>query len=162
VLIWHGALVRAGASLGDQCIVGKDVYIDVGVRIGMRCKIQNQSCLYGNCTLHDGVFIGPGAIVANDRHPRAINPDGSLKVASDWIRGSTTIEEGASVGAGAVVHPGITIGRWAMVGSLSAVTKDVPAHGLVVGVPGRLIGYVCLCGRICADACGVCGWRPSD
>jgi len=158
--IWHGAHVREGAAIGEECVVGKDVYIDVGVRIGNRCKIQNQALLYRECTVGNGVFIGPGAIVANDRYPRAVNPDGSLKEVIDWLHGRTTIQDGASIGTRAVVFPGVTIGDWSLVGALSLVTKDVPPHGLVVGIPGRLLGSVCFCGSRCEgnQVCEVCGW----
>ena len=93
------------------------------------------------------MFLGPGVIITNDKLPRAINPDGTLKVDADWEVGPVTIRQGAAVGARAVVLPNVTIGRWAMVGAGAVVTRDLPDHGLAVGNPARLVGYVCSCGR---------------
>jgi len=98
-------------------------------------------------TLEDGVFIGPHACLINDKMPRAITPAGDLKRDADWEVGKILVKYGASVGAGAVVLPQVTIGRFALVGAGAVVTKDVPDHGLVVGNPARLVGYVCKCGR---------------
>lgn len=141
-VIWGGAVVREGARLGDQCVVGRLAYIDHDVVIGSRCKIQNNALLYAPARLRDGVFIGPGVILTNDPVPRAVNPDGSLKGFSDWQPAGVFIEEGASIGAGAVVLGGVRIGSWAMVGAGAVVTYDVPPFGLVVGVPARRVGWV--------------------
>lgn len=157
--IWNRAQVREGAVLGDGCIVGKDAYVDMDVRIGSHVKIQNSALLYHGATLEDGVFIGPQVCLTNDLYPRAINPDGSLKGASDWEVGETVIRYGASVGAGAIIVTGVEVGRFAMIGAGAVVTHDVPAHGLALGVPARLVGYVCACGaRLDVDAqgCGHC------
>jgi UDP-2-acetamido-3-amino-2,3-dideoxy-glucuronate N-acetyltransferase len=145
--IWHHAQVREGARLGSQCIVGKGVYIDFGVEIGSKVKVQNYALLYHGATVEDGVFIGPRACLTNDSLPRAITPDGTLKAADDWQVGPIVVSYGASVGAGAIVLPGVTIGRFAMVGAGAVVTRDVPDFGLVIGQPARLAGYVCRCGR---------------
>lgn len=146
-LIWNNAQVREGARLGEGCIVGKDVYIDAGVQVGCNVKVQNGAQLYHGATIEDGVFVGPQACLTNDRVPRAINPDGSLKQAADWEVGETRIRYGASLGACCVVLPGVTVGRFAMVAAGAVVTRDVPDHGLVVGTPARLVGYACACGR---------------
>lgn len=145
--IWHHAQVREGARLGERCIVGKGAYVDLDVQIGSRVKLQNYALIYHGVTLEDGVFIGPHACLANDKLPRAIVPDGALKRADDWQVGRTTVRYGASVGAGSIVLPGVTIGRFAMVGAGAVVTRDVPDFGLVVGQPARLVGYVCRCGQ---------------
>jgi acetyltransferase-like isoleucine patch superfamily enzyme len=164
--IWHQAQVREGASIGRRCIVGKGAYVDFGVRIGDHCKLQNNAFIYHGATLDDGVFIGPGAILTNDRQPRAINPDGSLKGNDDWQVGPIHIGYGASIGAGCILLPDITVGRFAMTAAGAVVTRDVPDHGLVVGAPARLVGYVCRCGaRLMVDdgpdglhgRCSVCG-----
>ncbi|MBN1658851.1 MAG: N-acetyltransferase [Anaerolineae bacterium] len=145
--IWHEAQVREGVSLGEKCIVGKGAYIDFDVQIGSNVKIQNRASLYHGVTIEDGVFIGPHVCLTNDKLPRAVNADGSLKGADDWQVSPILIRSGAALGAATVVLPGVTIGRWAMVGSGSVVTRDVPDYGLVWGNPARLHGYVCPCGR---------------
>lgn len=144
--IWHQAQVREGAVIGRECIVGKGVYVDIGVHIGNRCKLQNGAQVFHGAALDDGVFLGPGAAILNDKHPRAVNPDGSLKRDCDWQVTATHIAEGASVGGGAVVLPGVRVGRWAMVGAGAVVTHDVPDYGLVCGNPACLRGLVCPCG----------------
>jgi acetyltransferase-like isoleucine patch superfamily enzyme len=145
--VWHQAQIRERVRLGENCIVSKGVYIDFDVQVGNNVKIQNGAFLYHGCTIEDGVFIGPGVIFTNDKQPRAINPDGTLKGNDDWIVGKTHVRYGASVGTGSIVLPGVTIGRFAMVGAGAVVSKDVPDHGLVLGVPARLIGFVCACGE---------------
>ncbi len=145
--VWNWAQVREGAVLGEQCIVGKGAYIDSGVRIGRRVKIQNHVSIYHGVTLEDGVFVGPHVCFTNDRLPRAINPDGTLKADTDWVVSPTLVCTGAALGAASVIVAGVTIGRWALVGAGAVVTRDVPAHGLVMGNPARLVGYVCACGQ---------------
>lgn len=145
--IWHHAQVREDARVGRNCILGKGVYVDFGVVIGDNCKLQNGAYIYHGATLEAGVFVGPGAILTNDRLPRAINPDGTLKTDQDWEVGPVRVQRGASLGAGCVVLPQVTIGEFAVVGAGAVVTRDVPAHGLVVGNPARLVGYACRCGR---------------
>lgn len=147
VKIWHQAQVREHASIGDNSILGKNVYIDKEVVIGRNCKIQNNCSLYHGLMVEAGVFIGPHVVTTNDKYPRAINPDGTLMQDADWQEEKILIKEGASLGARAVILPGLTIGKFALVGAGSVVTKDVPDYGLVVGNPARMIGYVCGCGR---------------
>jgi acetyltransferase-like isoleucine patch superfamily enzyme len=145
--IWHQAQVRERARIGQNCIVGKGAYIDFDVAIGDNVKIQNGVFVYHGVTIEDGVFIGPRVCFANDMYPRAITPEGQLKTDADWEVGRTLVRFGASLGAGAIVLPNVTIGRFAMVGAGALVTRDVPDHGLVLGSPARLAGYVCRCGR---------------
>ncbi len=164
--IWHHAQVRERAVVGSQCILGKGVYIDVGVRLGDRVKVQNGASIYRGVTVEDGVFVGPGALLINDRQPRAINPDGTLKTEDDWVVSPTVVRTGASIGAAAVVLPGVTIGRWALVAAGAVATRDVPDFGLVMGVPARLAGHVCPCGvRLSEEAgrwrCPACGWETT-
>lgn len=160
--VWHQAQVREGAVLGRNCILGKGAYVDFGVQIGDNVKIQNRASVYHGVTLENGVFVGPHAIFTNDKLPRAINPDGSLKSDEDWELGQILVKEGASIGAGAVIVTGVTIGRFAMVGAGAVVTRDVPDYGLVHGNPARLTGYVCPCGNKLEERggewlCPVCG-----
>jgi len=155
--IWHQAQVREGAVLGADCSVGKGVYIDRDVVVGDRVKIQNRASLYRGLTVEDGVYIGPHVSFANDRYPRAVNPDGSPQTGADWELVPTRVREGASIGAGAVILPGVTIGRWALVGAGAVVTRDVLEQALVTGNPARVAGRVCVCGRPLDQEGG--GWR---
>jgi UDP-2-acetamido-3-amino-2,3-dideoxy-glucuronate N-acetyltransferase len=145
--VWHQAQVRDGAVIGADCILGKGAYVDAGVHIGDRCKLQNGVFVYHGFDLEDGVFLGPGVMLLNDKSPRAINPDGTLKSDADWTVSKGLIKHGASLGGGVIVLPGLNIGRFAMVGSGSVVTRDVPDHGLVYGNPARLKGFACECGH---------------
>jgi acetyltransferase-like isoleucine patch superfamily enzyme len=144
--IWHHAQVREGVNIGSNCILGKGVYVDNDVSIGDNVKIQNYTSVYHGVTLEQGVFVGPHVCFTNDLHPRAINPDGSLKAADDWVLTKTLVKRGAALGGNSTIVCGSTIGDWAMVGSGSVVTNDVPAYGLVYGNPARLHGFVCTCG----------------
>jgi acetyltransferase-like isoleucine patch superfamily enzyme len=139
--------VREGVRVGSNCIVGKGVYIDFDVVIGDNVKIQNGCYIYHGVTLEDGVFVGPGVILTNDKHPRAINADGSLKTDSDWVVGKILVKRGAALGARTVVLPDVTVGTFAMIGAGSVVTRDVPDYGLAWGNPARLRGFVCPCGH---------------
>lgn len=140
--IWQLVQVRPHARIGNNCNLGRGVYVDSHVMIGNNVKIQNYVSVFEGVTLEDGVFVGPHAVFTNDKLPRAINPDGTLKSATDWGVTPTLVQYGAAIGANAVLVCGVTVGRWAMIGSGTVVTKDVPAYGLVVGNPARLIGYV--------------------
>ncbi|WP_413451073.1 acyltransferase [Georgenia phoenicis] len=145
--VWHLAQVREGAVIGEGSVIGRGAYIGTGVRLGRHCKVQNYALVYEPAELADGVFIGPAAVLTNDTHPRAINPDGSLKSADDWDAVGVTIGTGAAIGARAVCVAPVTIGAWATVAAGAVVTRDVPAHALVAGVPARQIGWVGHAGR---------------
>ena len=150
--IWSNVQVRPGAIIGRNCTFGRNSFVDLGVTVGDNVKVQNNASLYEGLAVEDGVFIGPHVIFTNDKLPRAITPDGQLKTTDDWVLGRTTVAHGAAIGAHTVVVTGVTIGRWAMVGSGSVVTKDVPDHALVLGNPARIVGYVSAGGVRCATA----------
>jgi UDP-2-acetamido-3-amino-2,3-dideoxy-glucuronate N-acetyltransferase len=140
--VWHLAEVRDGARVGARCILGRGCYVDAGVVIGDDCKLQNLALVYHPAVIGDGVFIGPGACLTNDRNPRAVTPDGQLKTATDWDPVGVTCLDGASVGAGAVCVAPVTVGRWALVAAGAVVVQDVPDFALVAGNPARRIGWV--------------------
>jgi acetyltransferase-like isoleucine patch superfamily enzyme len=145
--IWAYTHVRKGTKIGQNCVVAEGVFIDEGSQIGDNCKIQNHAIIYHQAILENGVFIGPNVCFTNDKQPRAINPDGSLKSADDWEASTIKIGEGAAIGGHSVITPGVTIGAWAMAGSGSVISKDVPDFGLVYGNPARIHGFVCKCGK---------------
>lgn len=153
--VWLHCQIREHARIGEDCILGKNIYIDTGVRIGDRCKIQNNVSVFAGVTLEDGVFVGPHVCFTNDRVPRAVNPDRSLKAATDWQIAETRVCAGAAIGANSTIVCGVTIGAWAMVGSGSVVTRSVPAYALVYGNPARRHGWVTPAGeRAVFDAAG--------
>src|SRR5438270_1573899 len=145
--IWRQAHIREHAHIGESCNIGKGVYIDAHVHIGSHVKIQNHASIFEGVVLEDGVFIGPHVCFTNDMFPRAITPDGKLKSVHDWEITPTLVKYGASIGAGAIIVCGITIGSFALIGAGSVVTRDVPAHTLVFGNPAHPHGYVCRCAR---------------
>ena len=140
--VWGLAQIRAGASIGPECVIGRGAYVGSGVQVGSRAKIQNYALVYEPAFVEEGVFIGPGAILTNDRLPRAIRPNGALKGADDWEAVGVTVRRGASIGAGAICVAPVEIGSWALVGAGAVVTDDVPAYALVVGSPARRIAWV--------------------
>lgn len=140
--VWHLAQVREGAVVGDDCVIGRGAYIGTGVRMGHGCKVQNYALVYEPAELEDGVFVGPAAVLTNDTYPRAVNPDGTPKSASDWHPVGVTVRRGAAIGARSVCVAPVTIGRWATVAAGAVVTADVPDFALVAGVPARRIRWV--------------------
>ncbi|MGD0765482.1 MAG: acyltransferase [Dehalococcoidia bacterium] len=163
--VWSGAQIREGAVVGDECNIGKDVYIDKDVVVGNKVKIQNRASLYRGVSVEDGAFIGPHVAFINDRYPRSITPEGRVRTEDDWEPEPTVVRYGASIGAGSVIMLGVTIGRWAMVGAGSLVTRGVPEQALVKGSPARVTGYVCKCGHplLPPEGTGAGGeWRCPD
>ena len=138
--IWHFCHVMPHARNGADCQLAQNVFVGSGVAIGHRVKVQNNVSVFAGVTLADDGFVGPGAIFTNVRRPRAFRPrHGDYE--------PTTVQRGATIGAGAVIRCGITIGAYALVGAGAVVTQSVPAHALVVGNPARQIAWVCACGE---------------
>ena len=141
VTIFHPGLVNLyGCAIGDDSKIGSFVEIQKGASIGARCKISSHSFVCEGVLIEDEVFIGHGVMFTNDRRPRAANADGSLQTDADWKVEVTRVKRGASIGSNATVICGVTIGVGALVGAGAVVTKDVPDHAVVAGVPARVIG----------------------
>ena len=154
--------MREGAVIGRECILGKGSYVDKNVKIGDFCKLQNGVFVFHGFNLEDGVFLGPGSMLLNDKHPRAINPDGTPKGDADWEASEGVIGYGAAVGGGAVILPGIQVGRMALIGAGAVVTRNVPARAIVAGNPATGRGFACDCGHTLTRrksdfACSTCG-----
>ena len=152
--VWHRAQIRSGAR---SDVTGSSVAMSsstTDVILGDRVKVQNGALLYHGVTVEDGVFIGPGAILTNDRLPRALNAEGGLARADDWVVSPIHIASGASIGAGAIIVAGCDVGAFAMVGAGAVVTHEVPAHAVVAGNPARRIGWACVCGDRLHDSSG--------
>ncbi|MFW5955256.1 MAG: acyltransferase [Rhodothermales bacterium] len=131
-----------GCFVGDGTKIGTFVEIQRGARIGANCKISSHTFICDGVTIEDGVFIGHNVTFINDRYPRAVNQDGSMKSAADWVLERTTIGRGASIGSSATILCGINVGEGAIVGAGSVVTRDVPPHTVVAGNPARVVRSV--------------------
>jgi len=152
--IWHNSHIRNNANIGSGCVIGENVYVGVKVKIGNNSKIQNGAQIYEPADLGNGVFIGPQVVLTNDRIPRSISPDGTLKSSKDWDLVGVIVNEGASIGANSTCIAPVRIGKWALVGAGSVVTKDVPDYALVVGNPARQIAWVSEAGQKLVDEGG--------
>jgi UDP-2-acetamido-3-amino-2,3-dideoxy-glucuronate N-acetyltransferase len=140
--------------VGAGSVLGQNVFVGRGVEVGPRCKVQNNVSLYEGVRLEEEAFVGPSAVFTNVRFPRA-------HVSRKHAYETTTVGRRATIGANATVVCGVTIGEAAFVGAGAVVTRDVPPHALVVGVPARVVGYACACGerlpRRGALSCAACG-----
>lgn len=128
-----------GCVIGDQTLIGPFVEIQGGAKIGVRCKISSHSFICEGVTLEDEVFVGHGVMFTNDRHPRATTGSGELQQQADWKLEPTRVCRRASIGSHATVLCGLTIGEGAIIGAGAVVTRDVPPHTIVAGVPARQI-----------------------
>ena len=158
--IWHFSHVMTGATIGRGCNIGQNVVISPGVVVGNNVKIQNNVSVYTGVILEDDVFCGPSMVFTN-----VVNPRSHVSRKDEYRQ--TLVRRGASLGANSTVVCGHTVGRYAFVGAGAVVTRDVPDHALVVGNPGRVVGWMCQCGvklssgvRPPADTvCAACGTR---
>jgi acetyltransferase-like isoleucine patch superfamily enzyme len=128
-----------GCEIGDDVKIGTFVEIQKGAKIGNRCKISSHTFICEGVTLEDNVFVGHNVVFTNDRYPRATNEGGELQSEADWTCIPTLVKKGASIGSGAILLCGITIGENAMIGAGSVVTRDVPANATVAGNPARIV-----------------------
>jgi UDP-2-acetamido-3-amino-2,3-dideoxy-glucuronate N-acetyltransferase len=127
-----------GCEIGDDTKIGAFVEIQKGVKVGANCKVSSHTFICEGVTLEDGVFIGHNVTFINDRYPRSTNADGKLQTEADWACVPTLVKRGASIGSGATLLCGITVGENAVVGAGSVVTKDVPPGAVVAGNPARI------------------------
>jgi UDP-2-acetamido-3-amino-2,3-dideoxy-glucuronate N-acetyltransferase len=150
--VWQYCIIKDGAVIGKKCNIGAGCYIENKVSIGDGVKIKNNITLYEGVTVEDDVFLGPNCVFTN-----VINPRSFIERKKEFKE--TVVKKGATIGANATIICGNTIGRYAMVGAGSVVTRDVPDHALVVGNPARQCGYVCVCGCRLDEKlnCSTCG-----
>lgn len=140
--IWHFCHLSAGCELGEGCSLGQNVFVAPGVKLGRNVKVQNNVSLYEGVECYDDVFVGPSAVFTNVKNPRSAFP----RRGAEHYR-PTVLERGVSVGANATVVCGVRLGEYAFVGAGAVVTRDVPAHALVLGTPARQVGWVSRAGH---------------
>ncbi len=147
--VWDNVHIRKSTRIGKNCIIGGKSYISYDVKVGNLVKINSFVYICAGVIIEDKAMISAGAIFTNDRFPRAVRGDAEKLFPSEFTEHmeETIVKEGATVGAGAVISCGITLGEYCMVGMGTVVTKNVPPYSLVYGVPARIKGYVCRCGH---------------
>jgi UDP-2-acetamido-3-amino-2,3-dideoxy-glucuronate N-acetyltransferase len=145
--IWAYTHVMEGVSIGAHCNIGEHCFIETGAVVGVNVTIKNGNELWDGVSLGDGVFVGPNVTFTNDLHPRSPRlPEAAKRYSNrDWLS-PIVVKAGASLGAGAIILAGSTVGEFAMVGAGAIVTRDVAAYALVVGAPAKVVGWVCQCG----------------
>ena len=153
--IWHFCHVMSGAVIGERCNLGQNVVVMPGTRLGNNVKVQNNVSIYEGVELEDDVFCGPSCVFTNVLNPRS-------HVSRKHEYQKTVVRRGSSIGANATIVCGVTLGEYSFIGAGAVVTADVPAYGLMVGVPARRVGWMCQCGERLvvtagAASCGACG-----
>ena len=153
--IWHFCHVMKDSVIGRDCTIGQNVLVASGVRVGDRCKVQNNVSLYTGVVLEEDVFCGPSAVFTNVLNPRS-------EVVRKHEYRTTLVKRGATIGANATIVCGTTIGSYAFVGAGAVVTRDVPDFALVMGIPAQRAGWMCRCGVRLepvgeSSRCGSCG-----
>ena len=148
--VWDSVHIRFDTKIGEECIIGEKTYVAYGVVIGNRVKINSMVYICNAVTIEDGVMVSAGTIFTNDRFPRATTPDLTELRGSDPDEHTlpTLVRQGATIGAGCTIGNDLEIGRFAMVGMGSVVTRTVPDFHLVLGNPARSVGCVCRCGPL--------------
>lgn len=140
--IWHFSHIQSGSKIGKQCVFGQNVNVGNNVIIGDYCKVQNNVSIYEGVTLENYVFCGPSMVFTNVLDPKCKYPQVGAQF---YIK--TLVKEGASIGANATIVCGHTLGKHCMIGAGTVVTKDVPDYALVIGIPGRVVGWVSEAGK---------------
>ena len=155
--IWHFSHIQSGARIGKNCSLGQNVNVSNNVILGNNVKVQNNVSIYEGVELEDYVFCGPSMVFTNDLTPRSRYPKGH----SNYKR--TLIKHDATLGANCTIVCGHTVGEYATIAAGAVVTKDVPPHALMAGVPAKQIGWVCECGQVLNDdlCCPDCGKKYS-
>ena len=153
--IWHFCHIMSGAVIGERCNLGQNVVVMPGARLGKNVKVQNNVSIYEGVELEDDVFCGPSCVFTNVLNPRS-------HVSRKHAYQKTLVRRGSSIGANATIVCGVTLGEFAFIGAGAVVTADVPAYGLMVGVPARRVGWMCQCGERLpvgagSVACAACG-----
>jgi UDP-2-acetamido-3-amino-2,3-dideoxy-glucuronate N-acetyltransferase len=152
--VWAFAHVMKGAQIGSDCNIGDHAFIESGAKLGDRVTVKNAVLVWDKVTVEDDVFLGPNMVFTNDFRPRA-----AFKVSPDKFL-PTLVKRGTSIGANATIVCGITLGEQAFIGAGAVIIRDVPAHALVAGNPGRRLGWVCTCGeKLPASLTCTCGRR---
>lgn len=158
--IWHNCQVLKGAVIGKDCMIGHNCFVSSKAKLGNGVKLESNIDVWDLVNIEDHVFVGPSAVFTNDKNPRAKYPkkNGSLQYGK-WF--PTLIKEGATLGANSTIVCGNTVGKWAMIGAGAVVTSDIPDYALAVGLPAKVIGWICECGnriefKSGKTACKVC------
>jgi len=143
--IWHNCQILKGAQIGKNCTIGHNCLVNSRAKLRNGVKIESNTDVWDYVTLEDYVFVGPSAVFTNDKNPRAKYPKSKYPNYGKWL--PTLVKEGATIGANTTIVCGNTIGRWAMIGAGAVVASNIPDYAIAVGIPAKVIGWVCECGN---------------